>query len=232
MSNRLKTLNSIVAISLFDDEIRDFQIIGSGFLVDFNRKVFLITNKHVIDNLNDFYLIFSGSEIIDNKYVRLSNKNYFFHNTTYHRNDDVDVAMIEISSELLQNQDISKIKISTQSMSVSEMKDKELREGTKIFILGHPMNISKLNNYYPVARSGIISQISNLFEKEYSIKTILLDAFTYPGNSGGPVFIEYNNLDYLIGIVSSYISPEGKNVGITNIFAFDHILELLNEGGV
>jgi S1-C subfamily serine protease len=231
MGIKLETLKAVIAICLYDNNLKDFQIIGTGFLVDYNQKIYLITNKHVIDNLDDFYLVFTGSEIIDNRYLRLSNKNAFFHKTSYHYNDDVDVAMIEISKELLNNSDVSKLKISTQSMQISEMKDKELREGTKIQVLGHPMNISKLNNYFPVVRGGIISQISNLFENNYSIKTILLDAFTFPGNSGGPVFINHRNGDYLIGIVSSYISPKGKNVGITNIFAFDHILEILIQGG-
>lgn len=231
MSIRLESLNAVIAICLFDKELKDFQIIGTGFLVDFNQKTYLITNKHVIDNLEDLYLVFTGSEIIDNRYLRINNSNSNYHKTYYHNNDDVDVAMIEIYEKLLLYSETSKIKISTQTLKISELKNKSYREGTEILVLGHPMNISKLNNYYPVVRGGIISQISNLFENNYEIKTILLDAFTFPGNSGGPVFISYNNVDYLIGIVSSYVSPEGKNVGITNIFAFDHILEMLIQGG-
>lgn len=231
MSIKLDTLNAVVAISLFESNTKDFQIIGTGFLVDFNQKTHLITNKHVIDNLDDFYVIFTGSEIIDNRYLRISNRNSQYHRTHYHENDDVDVAMIEIKEELLLFSKTTKIKISTQSMKISEMREKDFREGTEVLVLGHPMNISKFNNYYPVVRGGIISQISNLFEKNYTIKTILLDAFTFPGNSGGPVVINYRNVNHLIGIVSSYISPDGKNVGITNIFAFDHIFELLIQGG-
>ena len=170
MSIRLETLNTVVAICLFDVKLKDFQIIGTGFLVDFNQKTYLVTNKHVIDNLDDLYLVFTGSEIIDNRYLRINNRNINYHKTIYHRNDDVDVAMIEIYEELLLHIEISKVKISTQSIKISEMIEKNFREGAEILVLGHPMNISKLNNYYPVVRGGIISQISNLFEKNYEIK--------------------------------------------------------------
>lgn len=71
-------------------------------------------------------------------------------------------------------------------MTIHEMDKEDVGEGQSVYILGYPMSLVDPNEHYAVLRSGSIARIRDTLEGRSP--TFLLDAFIFPGNSGGPVF--------------------------------------------
>lgn len=104
----------------------------------------------------------------------------------------------------------------------------------------------------PICRLGCISRVTDAFIKEQENPTFLVDAQTFPGNSGGPIISRpesmsisgtpANNNANLIGILSAYITyrdtlvsqQTGQNImireensGLTIVHPVDRIKEVV-----
>ena len=127
-----------------------------------------------------------------------------------------------------------------------------IRDGAPVVVPGFPMGIRSEKYSNPIVRSGNIASCDSL--------NTIIDAFVFPGNSGGPViYVPYVKVDdktlkssflnsqMLIGIVSSYIpyvdvavSMQTKrpritfeeNTGLCNVVPGYKIIELLNREDV
>lgn len=88
-----------------------------------------------------------------------------------------------------------------------------ITEGDGVYVLGFPMGIVGKERNFVVVRQGSIARIRDVLAS--SSKEFLVDAFVFPGNSGGPVVVkpEITSIQgtkslkaaYLIGMVKSYI---------------------------
>lgn len=220
--------------------------------------VFLVTNKHIIERQIDDeekeILIKCNSKIsgtakekvldlYDNKGDPLF---------VFHTNPNIDLAILYVDNynELIEELEI-KFFMDKMLLKIDEMEIKGVSEGDFVYILGFPMGNVGINQTAVIVRSGSIARIHDVFEG-YS-KEFLLDAFIFPGNSGGHVFIkpEYAKIkgtssaeaSYLIGVVKSYLTYEdvayseqtghmravfSENSGLALVHPMDYVFEVIN----
>jgi len=126
------------------------------------------------------------------------------------------------------------------------MENNQIHEGSLVFALGFPMNLVDQDRQYPICRLGCISRISNAFDVDNAID-FLVDAQTFPGNSGGPIVSRAECATSkqkmgLLGILRAYIpyqealysmqtgrqrSMMEENSGLTVVHPVDRILEVV-----
>jgi hypothetical protein len=189
---------------------------GTGFLVyrpikaESNEgKVFLITNKHVLNpdpdkrdkatkitlNLNiqneNNSIVKQKAEIPTNVG---SSKSF-----REHPSEDVDVIAFDITKLLAQYPSI-RIQTATYEMllNADKIKDWDIKIGDQINVIGYPAGIRHRMTNFPIIRSGIISSmIGEELEDECKyrdgkrrkriLRGFLVDGAIIPGSSGSPV---------------------------------------------
>lgn len=199
--------------------------VGTGFLVGRKEKdnpetftVYIITNKHVVREQNLLYVRFNNANNSGVKDLELpllvneDEKNY-----SEHPIKDVDVVAVQILPQVIidNHLSLSFFDEDDHSLTLLQMKDTGVDEGSLVYALGFPMNLVDDTIKAPICRLGCISRIANLFVSSESNDGFLVDAQTYPGNSGGPIVsrpeqmsIEgtiSNDKANLIGILCAYI---------------------------
>jgi S1-C subfamily serine protease len=236
---------------------------GTGFLIGKFVKegenkqklyrVYLVTNKHVFQNKKAMVVRFNpqSNEPAQDFDTPLINQvgNIIW---TGHPNDNVDVAVIPINVNLLKEQKMryNYFMSDDHILTAAQMSEKGITEGDFIYVLGFPMGIVDPERQYVIARSGSIARIKDVLDK-HRIEFII-DAFVFPGNSGGPVVSKPEAFGiegtktvgnaYLIGIVKEYITYSDvavslqtkkprivfeENSGLTAVIPTDYILEAI-----
>lgn len=239
--------------------------IGTGFLFgkfvkahdeDPNKKdytVFLVTNKHVIGKHRSFILRFNPQtdqpakdypvNLYDKEGVQL---------WTGHPNPAVDVAVMRINLQQVHAEGMKYgiFKSDTDAASSAEMQENGISEGDFIYTMGFPMGLVSKDRQHVMVRSGVIARIRDLYEKRSTDFTV--DAFVFPGNSGGPVITKPEMIaiqgtnpyrkSSLVGIVKSYIPYQDvaiskqtsrhrvifeENTGLSLVEPVDRILETI-----
>lgn len=238
--------------------------LGTGFLYgEFVEKiddsssryyVFLVTNKHVIANHDSIVVRFNPQNDQAAKDYPLPLKDSTNHYTwTGHPDPEIDVAVILVNVNHLreENMKFDYFKSDQNIALVPELIANGSSEGDFIFVLGFPMGIVSKERQHVFVRSGVISRINDLFEGRS--KDFVVDAFVFPGNSGGPVVTKpeiqsimgtkATNKAYLIGMVKSYIPYQDvaisqqtnrpriifeDNSGLTKVEPIDHIIATID----
>ena len=236
--------------------------IGTGFLVGRKESnnpdsstVFIITNKHVVENQKYLLVRFNFTEINGVKDLKLplvdeNNKPIF----SAHTNSNVDVVTIMINPNYIisNHLKLSFFILGDHSITLDEMKNTGVSEGSLVYALGFPMNLVHDVVKAPICRLGCISRIADAFINPKMATAYLVDAQTFPGNSGGPIisrpeFVSIegtpnNNKANLIGILSAYIPYreslfsqqtgrsrmiQEENSGLTIVHPVDRINEVV-----
>ena len=249
-------IDCVVAIGTTDNGGKRW--IGTGFLFgdlfevteDKTNKytIYLVTNKHVLNNLDNVLVRFNPQTGQAAKDYILPLKDSTGKLTwTGHSDKDIDVAVISINGEKLDFFQSDKDIADKQKLIAIEAS-----EGDSIFVLGFPMGIVAVDRQHVFVRSGVISRIKDLFENRS--KDFVVDAFVFPGNSGGPVVSRPENMSIigtkscdranLIGIIKGYIPysdvaislQTGKqrvifeeNTGLSKVEPVDHIISTIEE---
>ncbi len=178
-------------------------------------------------------------ELFENK---LRHEFKLIKDSTFVCNKELDIAAFKLnignSTHIYMNNDTSEVNVSPivgLGNSLIRFK-KDVLLGTNVFFVGFPFSIGTELGFYnsklysdfipnPLVRRGSVAWISstdNLF---------LLDAFSYGGNSGSPVFTSSNsyNKTYLIGIVIGHLpSQYSENIGLANCVWSDEIVKLID----
>jgi hypothetical protein len=238
--------------------------------------IFLVTNRHVIEdhvkgqrllkmNLQSAHLTGECSQVNpddttitvrinpvsgsgEGRQFPLPISSWFFH-----PNRMVDVAGTLLNAPFLKTQGLLDAFFSSDQLGANKEKLKStgVSAGDGVFVLGFPMNLAGVQRNYVIVRQGCIARISNMLEG--ADPTFLLDAFTFPGNSGSPVLLKPEVISitgtaaqstaYLIGMVRSYIpytdtaiSPQTgrprisfeENSGLAEVLPVDNIEEVIN----
>ena len=239
----LKTLVSIEVVP----GVGDPQAIGSGFLIaTTNKHNILVTAKHVvvddkgqpITNLAYRFNQKSGNAVLVTEDHMARYAQTWFYST------DADVAC-----RFIVFSDNFDIKALTEDLFLSWP---QLKPGANVLIPGFPLGIRSPEHADPIVRRGIVARASS--------NDIVLDAFVFPGNSGGPVIyvptlkfsgdiikIPFINRERFIGLVSGSISYVDtaisqqtrrprvtfeENSGLCNIVSAQSIAALLNREDV
>ncbi|WP_299185302.1 serine protease [uncultured Aquimarina sp.] len=195
---------------------------GTCFAIDFDKKQYLITAKHVIEGLHD------GDRVEfyhENKWITLPVKVVGHHKTA-------DVSVISI------NQKLAEFPLEPSIVG--------LTYGQDLYFLGFPYRLvnevnNKINRNFPLplVKKGILSAMLNDEQGNY----FLIDGINNPGFSGGPVVYKLpNQNDFRIaGIISGYKSAnepiyQGEielplnvraNTGIVIAYNIENALELI-----
>ena len=195
--------------------------------------IFLVTNRHVINNRESLIARFNRPTSEESKVYPIQLKNPDGSaRWTVHPEPECDVAVIPLNTQLLKDDGMNFRWFrgdDDQVLCISRAKEVQVSEGDGIFVLGFPMGEAGEKRNYTIVRQGSIARIQDMLQG--SSKTFLIDASIYPGNSGGPVILKPetaaiagttpNNKAYLLGMVSEYLPYEdvavSKQTGIPRV---------------
>lgn len=254
-------LDCVVSIGIKEPNDKN-HFIGSGFLMFVEKEpdngyIFLVTNKHVLDNQTKVFLRFNKTDLTTSKDYHLDlfkdGKKYY----SQHKDNDVDIAVVFLNINPVRKDGgtYASFVIKQHTQTLAQMMATGITEGTLTYTLGFPMNlVDTIKN--PIVRMGCISRINDIFHN-HSLKNFIIDCQTFPGNSGGPVInrpeslsIEgspHNQSSNLIGIVHSYIPYQEsvvslqtgrvrtvfeENSGLTLVHPVDLILEVIKDEAI
>ena len=226
---------------------------------DKNKPIIVVTNEHVLRNNFIYLTIPVDSAFItymnENKFDSITFKNQTWDfvgnkirlkfklipDSTFVYDKELDIAAFKVRiGNSIDINDSTRLQISNiSSIAMSSIKyKKDIKVGTEIFFIGFPFSIGTeygwyYNGYFtklfsesiptPLVRAGIVAWSSPNYDM------FLLDAFSYSGNSGSPIFIknDMQNNSYLIGIVAGHLpSDSSENVGLARCIWVDEIIEL------
>ena len=254
-------MNAVVSIGV-ESQNNNKTWIATGFIVGRKEKdnaslstYYIITNKHVVNEKKIIFVRFNATEgdFIKDYPINLLDEDG---NPIYsaHPNNDTDVVAIQIVPKtLISDKTIwGAFDLEDHALTLSQMQTTGVIEGSLVYAIGFPMNLVDIIKA-PICRLGCVSRIMDAFirqNKEYP--TFLIDAQTFPGNSGGPIVSRpeqmsingtpTNNRANLIGILSSYIPYEDtlisqqtgqarmiqtENSGLTVVHPVDRIKEVV-----
>ena len=99
------------------------------------------------------------------------------------------------------------------------MKDTGVDEGSLVYALGFPMNLVDNSVKAPICRLGCISRVEDTFENPQKATKFLVDAQTFPGNSGGPIVSrpEHISIDGTPYTVLVFFRTDTKETGMGKI---------------
>lgn len=220
------SFNCVVAIGTRDSG-KYPRWVGTGTLIGrfFRRQsdgrsqyhIFIVTNKHVVEKQRSIVVRFNplAAKPARDFDISLLDKNG---KTLWkeHPSETIDIAVIGINADFLIQENVRYDFFQSDShlMPVAEMAEAGVSEGDFIYVLGFPMGIVDPDRQYVIARSGIIARLRDALEGHK--KDFLIDAFIFPGNSGGPVIYKPEIISIegtksvakpsLIGIVSGYLT--------------------------
>jgi S1-C subfamily serine protease len=181
-------------------------------------SVYLVTNRHVLANHNEIAVRLNpvkATDLVKEMSIALKDErgNDLW---TSHPNPVIDVSVVHLNGKWLQEQSLQSSFFANDKHAADRAKLKEIGMsiGEGIFVLGFPMGLTgTVQRSYVIARHGAIARISDALDRVAN--TFLIDAFVFPGNSGGPVVsatsinaivgTKAQERAYLIGIVRSYL---------------------------
>jgi len=235
---------SIVLIEVQNDTA-SFRAVGTGFIVKYKQKNFIVTNKHIAKK-KDLFIRFNLKSKYKSSFRCSIDTLIFYSKLPWGKAKSRDIAVLPLY--VYPGIEIYNDSLDIKSIGISLLKDWDyINEGDDVYILGFPLRIGTGEHYSPVIRSGIIA----LKERKGEF---LIDSNIFPGNSGGPVFLKSYIFDYrakslgkgtigyLIGIVSNYISYTDvaisaqtlrpritfeENSGLATVFSAEQIIKLL-----
>jgi S1-C subfamily serine protease len=256
-------IDCVVAIGTSTNEGQRW--IGTGFLFgNLNEitpdnsntyDVYLVTNKHVLKNLDNIHVRFNPQTGQSAKDYHISLKDQNGKQIwTGNSVPEIDVAVLQLNIQRVRDEGMkcNFFESDKHSANTDELIKREASEGDPVFVMGFPMGIVAADRQHVFVRGGIISRIKDLFEKRS--KDYVVDAFVFPGNSGGPVIskpenssivgTKFSNVASLIGIIKSYIPYSDvaisqqtgnpriifeENSGLSKVEPVDHIISTIQE---
>ncbi len=217
-------------------------------------EVFLITNRHVIENHGTIFVRLNPKKSSDPGQIfelpmhdPRGAPNWFMH-----KDPSMDIAGARIFWNVLQDRgiEVEFIPNDVNAADTKKMQEVGVSAGDGVFVIGFPMNLAGQQRNYAIVRPGAIARVTDLIQSAATV--FLIDSHVFPGNSGGPVFLEpsivaidgtkSNNRAYLLGIVRAYIpytdvaiSPQTgharvtfeENSGLAEVIPVDRINEAI-----
>lgn len=253
-------LDAVVALGTEITEGRKVWV-GTGFLLGRKEKtdpdkstVYIITNKHVVKNQKSLYVRFNNlgqtgvkDLLLD---LEVNDERYY----SEHPNANTDIVAIQINPNVIirNNLRLSFFDEDKHALTLEQMMSTGVEEGSLVYALGFPMNLVNDKVKAPICRLGCIARVADAFLDAQKTEMFLVDAQTFPGNSGGPIISRPEHMSIegtpqngsanLIGILSAYIpyrdtlvSQQTKqavmireeNSGLTIVHPVDRIREVV-----
>jgi len=83
---------------------------------------------------------------------------------------------------------VSYFRSDVEAATIQKINELDITEGDFIFVLGFPMGLVGEQKNTVIVCNGSIAKIRDTLSK--GAHTYLVDAFVFPGNSGGPVILK------------------------------------------
>ena len=155
---------------------------GSGSIID--KRGYILTNRHVVENAYKVYVTLSDGSQFDGKVVGIDPEN------------DLAVVKIEPGSK--------------QLVTIPFGNSDDLLVGQKVLAIGNPFGYERTLTTGVI--SGLGRPVKPTSSAKYIIKDMIqTDASINPGNSGGPMISSHGEM---IGINTMIYSPTGGSIGI------------------
>lgn len=190
---------------------------GTGFIFNLIREqksfLFVVTNKHVVQDVNFGFLKFNLSEnnqpLLGKHFsLRISS---FSSGWYFHPDPLTDIAIMPLAPALLELEKIN-TRVYFQAIGAdlipTREKLNEIDAIEDIIFVGYPNNIYDQKNLLPIVRKGTTATPIGVDFEDRPI--FIIDASVFPGSSGSPVFL--CNL-------GSY-SPRGRGLRIASRLFF------------
>jgi hypothetical protein len=226
----------------------EFKPHGTGFL-NYNYKnetrPIIVTCAHLLKGSEIYVKVPADSELIlcmkgDNDSItmgestwKLQNNNLRLRvkltkNRTYvtHPDTSLDIAAFPIGLWTSADTKKGHLKFTkTTMMSKSYTRTRsDIFLGDEVYFVGFPFGIGTQGTLTPLVRSGSIAWLSN------ESKIFLLDAFSYPGNSGSAIYTKMKLQDSyscLVGMILGHLGTDSENWGLARCVWFDDILPIV-----
>jgi hypothetical protein len=171
--------------------IKNGNVTGTAFEVDYRNKIFLVTARHLVTGLPE-------SEAIIQVWLEGQWKNYQTARTLFPASADVDIAVFETKQKVPQPFAVAPGGIATM--------------GQQVWFLGYPYGISShFSNgvMVPFIKRGTMSAIDTTNPDAW---VLYIDGFNNPGFSGGPIVIwSHSKQAYeILGVVQGYKEDTAK----------------------
>lgn len=253
--------NCVVALGVDGQNGREW--VASGFLYGYFKEIgqdgkawyypYLVTNRHVFEDEPKMYLLFNPQADEPSHEYELGLRGGAW---TSHPNDaiDVAVAMVDINMLYEHAMQVGYFRSDRNTASLAEMRSLGITEGDFVYVLGFPMGEIGERRVAVIVRSGSIARIRDTLAPTAPSSEFLVDAFVFPGNSGGPVVLKPEiaairgtkpaNRAVLLGIVTGYlpyreeaVSPQTgetrvifeENSGLATVHPVDYIDQTIEE---
>ena len=217
--------------------------------------VYLVTNRHVLANHSQIVVRLNAEKLGGPvREFPLFLKDEMGRDLWFsHPNATIDVSVLHVNAAYMREQGLqsSFFEADHHAANKAKMKEIGLAIGNDVFVLGFPMGISGTEQRnYTIARRGSIARIDDVLETGDT--TFLIDAFVFPGNSGGPVVSvpNFNAIQgtkrqdhaYLIGMVRGYVPYQDvlvskqtgearmvsqENSGLAEVIPIDYVNETI-----
>lgn len=246
MGEEEMTFQPVATATIFGYEIENQSGVPEGLV---SRLPILVTNKHVIQDLDELYIRFNqGSESGSERFRMPLHPEDGVH--LFQTSEQYDIAATLLPGNALREAGADFTPIPDAAMlDLAGLEAAQITGGDTVFTLGFPMGLAGDEKKYAIVRAGVIARL----DREIIEKTggFLIDCAVFPGNSGGPVILptEMHTLGpeqprrrvHVIGIVSGYlpyedvaISQQSKtprvsfieNSGLASVVPLDAVHEL------
>ncbi|UGX96442.1 serine protease [Bradyrhizobium barranii subsp. barranii] len=243
----------------------EWQTTGTGFFYGYVLKddadvakrqyeIYLVTARHVVAGKQNLKIRVNPASVgaTGKEFEVPSNPPPGATTWFYHPDPTIDVAAVRVNFNELTASGFE-VNFFTQDVATilkSQMRDKQVAAGDGVFVLGFPMNLAGQQRNYVIVRQGVIARNSEMLDNAST--TFMVDAFVFPGNSGGPVVLKPEIVSIegtsghdraaLIGIVTqsrnyvdTAISPQTgrprisfeENAGLAEVLPLDYVNEAI-----
>ena len=196
--NEYKMLFNIVKLSIKTKSGKSS--IGTSFFYKVERKGIernlLITNKHVLEDAIEitFFLHTSFEKPGSIRKLTMSGENLMSVSTFHPYNQDL--CAIDVTNYIKSEDKF--YSLNSDYLLIEE--DQELKKIVEnVYIIGYPEGLEDVINKLPVITVGTTA--SSLSINYNGDSLIMLNAFSMPGSSGSPVFVERDGRKLLIGLI-------------------------------
>lgn len=168
---------------------------GTGFFYKYKDTLFLVTNKHVLENAEKIeFMTVTQDENANVDYHSMTatslDEDYLQNKSFGHPSADVDIQAIYMSNAPFMRE------IPNREPLVFTISDKIVPDKTKleelfaiedVVFVGYPNSMWDKVNHLPIVRTGTTA---SLLKMDFNGQPkFLIDASVFPGSSGSPVFI-------------------------------------------
>lgn len=215
--------------------------VGTGFLFQYKNRVFLVTNKHVVNGAIQGKYTMLQANTTSEQWEPIIGQGVAFDflvtDFIGHPDPNIDVAVANISARLNKAKEdgnpVYCLRVESDIIPTPEQIDKFISPLEEIVFIGYPNGIWDYKNLLPIIRKGITA--TPYYYDFLGEKKFLIDASVFPGSSGSPVFIYYSggypdkegnlyagNRIFFLGIIAqTYHRQEEGEIQVRNIPTVD-----------